>query len=168
MNQVLEMARTDLKEGMDIFDVCKKHNLSFSDLFYGLKKRKNYKPVKSAPAKYIYHNGKRFIIRKRTGDDNRSHDFGSFFDLEEALSVRDKLILNDWIVPDGELWLGDTYIRKTKDKFVVYKWLNGRNYYYGRYGSLMDARLVRDELVRCDWDKSQLPVILERLGVGVV
>ena len=49
--------------------------------------------------------------------------------------------------------------------FQIYKYINGGNKYYGRYYSLEDAQTVRDKLIECDWDKTQLPVILEETGI---
>lgn len=59
----------------------------------------------------------------------------------------------------------DNYIYKKGDSFVITKTVKGHFEYYGIYDSLEDARKVKKELINCNWDKSQLPLILEKLGV---
>jgi len=57
-------------------------------------------------------------------------------------------------------------IQPTKwNSFRVYKYIYGHRIEFGTYHTHEDAILVRDELIKCDWDKSQLPGILERIGV---
>lgn len=56
-------------------------------------------------------------------------------------------------------------IGASKRGFQIYKCINGKNQYYGRYYSLEDAQTVRDKLIECDWDKNQLPSILEETGI---
>ena len=49
--------------------------------------------------------------------------------------------------------------------FRVYKYLYGHRIEFGSYRSHEDAILVRDELIKCDWDKNQLPRIIRELGI---
>lgn len=57
-------------------------------------------------------------------------------------------------------------IYEKQGAFVISKYdENKHNQYFGSYHSLEDAVLVRDELVKCGWDKSCLWSIRRRLGV---
>ena len=49
--------------------------------------------------------------------------------------------------------------------FNIRKYVNGEQIYYGYFKELDDAVKVRDKLMECDWDKSQLPRIMEELGL---
>ena len=50
--------------------------------------------------------------------------------------------------------------------FVVSKYDDNKcNQYFGSYRSLDDAKLVRDELIKCGWDKKCLWSIRRRLGL---
>ena len=52
-----------------------------------------------------------------------------------------------------------TYIHNHNGFFRVQKWLDGCLVYFGEYRDYRVAEKVRDRLVECDWDKSQLPRI---------
>ena len=63
--------------------------------------------------------------------------------------------------PYSHEWL---YIQLTKyNSFRVYKTQNRNN--AGCYSSFEDARIVRDEMVKCDWDLSKLPGILKKHNI---
>ena len=51
----------------------------------------------------------------------------------------------------------------TNGYFNVRRMEGGRNIYYYCSKELDDAVKVRDKLMECDWDKSQLPRIMEEL-----
>lgn len=151
--------RTELKNGMTIDEVCRKYRISFIDLINTLKYNKT-----TVDYQHIFKNGSRYIIQKSI--DGKSKVYGSYFQLEDALDVRDQLIKLDWKVDEKE-YLGDMYITKTlKGDFRVAKNFGKcKTIVYGIYEKLDDARRVRDCLVRMDWDKDYLPLILKRLGV---
>ena len=154
--------RTELKNGMTIDEACKKYHVTFSELVDSLKNSESY--YTTINYRYISKNNSRYIIQKSI--NNKSVIFGSYFDLEDAIEVRDQLIKLDWNVDKND-FLGDMYIVKTlKGGFRVVKGRGKyKNAHYGIYESLTDARKVRDCLVRVDWDMDYLPLILKRLGV---
>lgn len=59
-----------------------------------------------------------------------------------------------------------TWIRPTKyNTYRISKYLDGRKVEFGTYKSHNDALIVRNELIKCGWNKHMLPSILERAGV---
>ena len=48
--------------------------------------------------------------------------------------------------------------------FNIRRYVNGKQEYYACCKELGDAMLVRDKLMECDWDKSQVPRIMEELN----
>ena len=58
------------------------------------------------------------------------------------------------------------YIKpRNKTYYTIYKVINGKNTYYGSYNTLKDARLVRDNLEKHNWDKYHLDEICEEVDV---
>lgn len=50
----------------------------------------------------------------------------------------------------------EKYLYKTRRGMrVIYKQINRKTHYYGTY-KLKDAMKIRDELIKCDWDRNQL------------
>ena len=49
-------------------------------------------------------------------------------------------------------------------KYVVSKWFDGRNYYYGAYPTRELAEKIVKDLVKCNWDKSKLKDIQAKHG----
>jgi hypothetical protein len=54
---------------------------------------------------------------------------------------------------------------QTKKVYKIYKAINRKNIYYGTYYTLNDARLVRDNLEKHEWNKECLDEICEEVGV---
>ena len=155
------MIRHDLKNGLSINEVCEKYNLTFKELYAQLK----HKPKDKESCdneKHIYLVRTRYFILKG-GDSTKN--YGSYFNLEEAIRVRDELVSQEWNVDPND-YLGDKYISIKDKNFKISKsWGKHKTVVYGEYRSLEDARKVRDALVVFDWDKDYLPLILKRLGV---
>lgn len=60
----------------------------------------------------------------------------------------------------------DKYITKNScGSYTVSKYVNGISEYYGSYTDKEEARKVRDELIKCKWDKEKLPEILNELEI---
>ena len=60
----------------------------------------------------------------------------------------------------------DYYIyKRDSDNYYIYKTLDGKTGYFGVYDSLEKAKFVRDELIKCDWDKSKLNQIITNLNI---
>ena len=63
--------------------------------------------------------------------------------------------VNDW-----------SWIRKTPSgSYRLGKIINGNRIEFGTYYTHEDVLSVRNELMKCDWDKDKLPEILEKLQV---
>ena len=159
--------REDLKR-LSIEETCKKYKITFQDLCKICSssiKKGNHKQNNSFP-KYINPVSARFEVMKCL--DGKSVVFGHYMSLEEAIEVRDKLISLGWKANPLD-YLGDKYITKTNQKYSITKTFGRNNtIHYGRYNSLEDARKVRDKLVKCNWEKSQLQQICRELGVEKV
>lgn len=65
------------------------------------------------------------------------------------------------INPDSER----KYIEEKPSGFYIKKKIKWVTYYYGRYATLQDAQLVRDELIRIGWKQNKVDEICKRLGV---
>lgn len=46
-----------------------------------------------------------------------------------------------------------------RGRVTIHKYLNGKNYYFGTYATYTIAKQVVTELKKCNWDKTQLPII---------
>ena len=75
-------------------------------------------------------------------------------------------------IADKELYTymeeGDNYKYITKNKkggYVVQKHMRGDSLYFGTYYSFDDALMVRDELIKENWDLDKLDEILLKLCV---
>ncbi|WP_458406011.1 hypothetical protein [Methanobrevibacter sp.] len=96
-------------------------------------------------------------------------------DLKSGLSIEDTLIkhgtnLRALFDPNykksEQRFDSTTYIRYTKHNSVrIVKWMNGKDVQFGTYKNQEDALKVRNELIKCDWDKSRLEEIYEKTGV---
>lgn len=100
---------------------------------------------------------------------------------EITADLRDGMSLEDCLIKHGtnlqELFCSkpgfkvgvvteSTWIVKTGyGKYRIQKQMNKKRYSFGTYRSHEDALLVRDELIKCGWDKRKLPEILEHTGV---
>lgn len=58
------------------------------------------------------------------------------------------------------------YIRKTPSKsYSIVKLVNGEHVYFGSYKDENEAIIIRDELIKCGWDKKELPRILDEFNI---
>ena len=97
-------------------------------------------------------------------------------DLKNGMSLEEALIKHN---TNLQKELGRTYKRKPKKqstdpnahvyrcyaKWAIKKTINKKPLYYGIYDTVYEARLVRDELIKCGWDKNELKHILKRLNI---
>ncbi len=64
-------------------------------------------------------------------------------------------VLTDW-----------TYIQQTEHgSFRVYKTINNCRFTFGTYSTHEDALIVRNELIKCGWDKEKLESIQQYKGI---
>lgn len=151
----MKQIQQDLRKGLSINQVCEKYDMTFSQLFKGLKRhQREYRNLKNRPLpKYIYQTGNRFRIQYRDG-----RLFGSYFSYNEVCKVRKKLIELNWNADPND-YMGDMYlVRYQKDWAIHYK---GK--FFIRCRSQHTVRKIRDKLVKVGWDKSKLPMILKEL-----
>ncbi|MEE1227223.1 MAG: hypothetical protein UHM08_09000 [Bacteroidales bacterium] len=191
-NMVVNMAefQKDLKSGMSIAECCKTHSIELKDIMQYLvahnKKQthlKNKKPRKN-PNRNIYFKGTRWYLEKRSGGVQGV--IATFKELEDARTVRDELEKCKWdlsqldkileqhnihalpkycILVNNNAYIQDsgygTFVIKKGIKFGdVWRWV-----FYGTYSTIEDARAIRDELIKCNWDKTQLEDIKLKLGI---
>ena len=153
--------RQDLKAGLSIDEVCSKYDVNFYELCHTLKRVTPVFHDEKDFSKYIYHKNGRYVVQRTTSDGVIS--YGSYFDFDEAVKVKNELVRKDWNV-DPMDYLGDKWITNNCGGFAITKKDDtGKSVFYGRWKSLSFARKVRDCLVEFDWDKDYLPLILKRL-----
>ena len=58
---------------------------------------------------------------------------------------------------------GLVYIYETHHGYVISKVIDGQNVYFGSYADLNIAKLVRDKLVECGWNKELLDSIVSEV-----
>ena len=159
----IQEIQNDLKKGLSIDEVCTKYNLTFLEIFKLMDKTKKPRTEHQALTRHIIKYCNRFIIVKTI--DSKQIVFGSYYDLQEAIQTRDELVRKNWNVNRDE-YLGDMYITLRKNRYVVTKnKKRGKTIFFGAYSTLRDARKVRDELVKANWNKNKLKSILEKTGV---
>lgn len=157
--------KNDLKNGLSIQEVCEKYSISFNELF---KKLKHGQPkIKDKQgfcvSENVYQFGRRYTIQKVLG--YKVIQFGSYMDLDEAITVRNELASKNWEA-DPMDYLGDKHIHQIYNQFRISKSKGrGKTIHFGNYHTLEDARKVRDCMVKLNWDKDYLELVLKRLGV---
>lgn len=114
----------------------------------------------------------KYIQKTRSGNyiiwkyvDEKNGYFGRYKTLKEAKKMRDALMAADWdktILPPSPEPKNYTYNKK-ENVFRVYKWLDGRNVFFGKYKSENTAQKVVEKLKQCGWDKTQLKKIQEEV-----
>lgn len=106
--------------------------------------------------KFIYRVGEYYRVTKSIG--GKLKNFGHYNTLDEAISVRDELIKNDW--DDSFLGLKrvlrspesyNKHIRKTARGYDVMKRIDGELTYFGSFETLDEAISYRDELEENNW-----------------
>lgn len=105
MNQLLSDFRKDLRDGLTIAEACTKHNITFKYAVDNMERpyTKNRKPNYNCKGSrrvslYIYRLGTGFTIYKSL--NCKSHNFGTYRTLEDAMKVRDYFLENGWNVKE--------------------------------------------------------------------
>lgn len=153
-----ENIQHELQQGSSIEYICTKYNLTFKELVDLFICGMIYHKI----SENIYKNGQKYRIQQTI--NGKSIVFGSYFNLKEALEVRDEIKRKNWNVDLTE-YLGDTYILKRSWGYVIQKEYNQKLTYYGAYRTVNDARRVRDMLVKYNWNKKCLNEICKKIGV---
>lgn len=155
MGNFKDQIRNDLKH-LTIAQVCEKYNMEFPDLFKVMKDSRRFENSKPIEAGITYYN-RRYIVHKKF--DGEIVLLGNFIDLNEAREFYENVES-----PEGRPF-GDTHIVRRTNGWAVQKQIDTKYTYFGTYKSRKEARLVRDELNKHNWDKRKLPYIWEKLGV---
>lgn len=159
-----EILRRELKEGATIEETCIKHNLKFGELCTILMTAHG-KKIPDPNEDYIFVVGNRYGVCNVVNDGNIY--FGTYINLADAIQVRNELVDRNWEVnPDN--YLGDKFIYYRYGSYGIVKTFKNKSQHYGFYYTLPDARMVRDELIKCKWDKSELERICNELEVEQV
>ncbi|OED30389.1 hypothetical protein [Methanosphaera sp. WGK6] len=122
--------------------------------------KKNYKQEQKKD-KYILQqpNGK-FTINKKINEKTLS--FGTFNTIDEARKHRDFCQENNWNlncrknkrnnhVTEDEQHLKYIQHNKTREKYIVHKFIKNKNIHFGTYNTLEEAMKIRDMLVEHEW-----------------
>ena len=174
----------DLRNGMSLDSALKKHNLTLKDVFktekkdYSMVISKKKGSVKKQPLSEHYGVSKMINGKHIT--------YGTYSTKEEAELVRDELIKVEWDMDQLPMILKQLNIRRVRqtdrkinpDSYIYFnssgnpylaksKTRNGKTKRFscGTYRSVEDARAVRDELVKYDWDITKIDKICNKLGI---
>jgi len=82
--------RQQLQNGTTIQEVCQQYHISFKELCNLFLSRGCTTDKSSTGKLYVSYDGHRFILRKNNGY------YGSYQSLDDALKVRDYMIMNGW------------------------------------------------------------------------
>ena len=156
MNEIINDLRS-----MSINDVCDKYDMSFTQLFNTLKKHNRSNKSRMELSKYIYLRNNRYWVQKK--NKGLIQNYGSYINFEDANRVKNELVRLNWEV-DPLDYLGDKWIVSNCGGYSINRRdETGKLVHYGRWKSLSFTRKVRDCLVKFNWDKDYLPLILEKL-----
>jgi len=183
--------QNDLKQ-MSIDEACKKHHVKLQDIMREMllhsrrkvaKENITHKTTTMHKNKYLEFKSGRVYLKAPFANCKRM--IATFRDVEDARIVRDEMIKCNWnrdnlesillkhhisILPYGTVLNRDAYIEKTKrNTFCIRKAHKSNGEWrcksYGTYKSLEDAYKIRDALIDCNWDISQLNGIKKTLGI---
>ena len=165
----------DLRNGMGLEDALIKHKTNLKEVMKAKTSRKTGE-------KYIHRVSTGWVIKKYIR--GTVIQFGVYYSLIDAKLVRDELIKCNWdktqlarIIQENDVLrdvpideYGNKYIQKTKyGKFrVTKKFGSGKNtvsVYGGTYNNIKVARVIRNELIKCNWNTECLPEIKKRYGI---
>lgn len=101
--------------------------------------------------KYIHKNGDKFLIYKKIDDELEY--FGTYSSFEEAKYMRNKLIENDWDIPDESdiEWLSD-FLCYDGEFYIIEKEVDENIRIYGVYKNKKQAISYEEFLINNDWD----------------
>ena len=167
----------DLRNGMGLEEALIKHKTNLKEVM-------GVTPTqKRLPEKYIYRVKGVYVISKQV--NGKLTHFGTYDFLSEAKTVRRELIKHNWnklklgkILNDNNISFSIPTKSPNKNKyitrlvsgnyFVEKKFRSGRHTVRvkgGTYKKLEDARIIRDELIQCDWNETLLPEIKQKHGI---
>ena len=99
---------------------------------------------------YIRKERGRYIVSKVI--DGELKYFGTYDTIEEALKVRDKLLVNNWKTEENyEEEKVDTYVFQIGDEFIVKKEINGIEEIFATFSEMGDAIKFRNLCVKNNW-----------------
>lgn len=161
----------DLKKGMSLTDALNKHKVCLKDIFENMGHERNSETCENLS----YQKGKWVLSKVING---KREYYGTFRNKEDGIAVREKLKEYNWdksklpqihkeLNYSMELRLAEQKPRRNintiNGKYVIQKSINGKSSYFGTYKSLKTAQLVRNELIKCNWDKKQLNKIKNKI-----
>ncbi|WP_413862296.1 SPOR domain-containing protein [Methanobrevibacter sp. UBA417] len=120
--------------------------------------------------RFIKKEGNRYIISRFINNEN--HIFGKFDTLDEAIEVRDELIIDNW----GKFNLSSSnkygrYISFNGNYYQIVKSVDGKQRCFGSYKNLEDAKKIRDQFIKEDWKylpiNSESNIVHTRLGFSI-
>lgn len=162
---------------MALNEALQKHNITLGDAFHNMKSNSKMKRRTKT------NTGETYIRKTSMGTFtviNRKY-YGSYVTIEDARQVKEFLINNNWDAHNLEDFLKlkriprnsrgrrresrfnneDHHIHKSYGKFNIRKTRNYETTGYGTYDDIRVARRIRDRLILCNWDKSQLKSIVD-------
>ena len=167
----------DLRAGMGLEEALIKHKTNLKE---ALAMPSCDKPLDE---KYIYRVNGAWLLKKQV--NGKMVVFGTYDFLSEAKIVRRELAKYNWnklklgkILDEQNITFSTCNTSNNGNKFiqrlasgnysVQKKFKTGKktvHVYGGTYSSLEDARTIRDELIRCNWNDALLPKIKAETGI---
>ena len=116
---------------------------------------KKYLPKK--PDRNIYFQRGKYEIRKVI--NKKKEYFGRYNSKEEAKSIRNLLEKDNWNKENiaKKPQNPDRYIYCLKEKCKIEKIINKKKEYFGTYDSIEEAKPIRDQLEKHNWNKKYIP-----------
>lgn len=180
----LKSLQKDLKKGMTLEEGLKKHNMTLKDIFANPKQNPHPPSAHKGTVRRNHPFSEHYCVCKTI--HGKLVTFGTYSNKEEAEIIREKLCLVKWDKNELDNILKETGIkrvlqsdRKIKENTYIYPNKYGhfaiskskkqnhvrKNICGGTYSSFEDAKIIRDELIKNDWDTSNLDEICEKHGI---
>lgn len=116
-----------------------------------------FSPYVSPYGKYIVKQGRKFyVLRAFSG---KKHNFGSFYNLEDAIRRREELIDDNWgkkKAPKPRV-KHDENIFFSFNTYKIIREIDGEKQFFGKYDSYEDAIAARKILEKSDWNIEMIP-----------
>lgn len=181
----LDAFRKDLRNGMTIEEGLKKHNMSLNDIF-----QQNLKKSKPSNKK---HKGSIWKTRSKVPHfavhkmiNGKHHSYGVYRTRQEAEIIRERLHQANWNKEELDKILEETGIQRVKQcereiEKDTYIYNNGYGHYViskslkrngkrktvicGTYTTKKEARIIRDEMLKNNWDNSNLDELCKKHNI---
>ena len=130
----------------------------------------NYPPYHKFTNNITYEKSKNGNYKLRKQVRLKRVTIGRYHSYDLTLHLKEYLEKNNWdettvqhiINVTKTIQQRDKYIEYYNNKYHIYKTINGKRQNYGDYEDIEQARYIRQQLIKDNWDKTKIPEYLEK------